>query len=49
MLTRRGMSLAIAGVVMWLAARFLGSPGLEVVAIGLIALPVRRRRVPALG
>jgi len=39
MLTRRGVSLAITGVVMWLTARFLGSPGLEVVAIGLAVLP----------
>jgi hypothetical protein len=26
MLTPRGVSVAVAGVAMWLAARFLGSP-----------------------
>jgi uncharacterized protein (DUF58 family) len=39
MLTPRGISVAIAGVVMWLAARILGSPGLESIAIGLALLP----------
>ena len=39
MLTPRGISVAVAGVAMWLAARFLGSPGLEIVAIGLALLP----------
>jgi uncharacterized protein (DUF58 family) len=39
MLTPRGITVAVAGIVMWLVARFLGSPGLEVVAIGLAALP----------
>ncbi|MEP6757573.1 MAG: DUF58 domain-containing protein [Actinomycetota bacterium] len=38
-LTPRGISVAVAGVLMWLTARFLGSPGLEVIAIGLLALP----------
>jgi len=40
MLTSRGISVAVAGVLMWLAARFLGSPGLEVIAIGLAFLPL---------
>jgi uncharacterized protein (DUF58 family) len=39
MLTPRGITVAVAGIVMWVCARFLGSPGLEVVAIGLGALP----------
>jgi uncharacterized protein (DUF58 family) len=39
MLTPRGVSVAMAGVAMWVAARILGSPGLEVIAIGLVTLP----------
>ena len=39
MLTPRGISVAAAGVAMWLAARILGSPGLEIVGIGLALLP----------
>jgi len=39
MLTPRGITVAVAGIVMWVCARFLGSSGLEVVAIGLAALP----------
>jgi uncharacterized protein (DUF58 family) len=39
MLTPRGVSVAVAGVVMWLTARFLGSPGLESIGIGLLLLP----------
>lgn len=39
MLSPRGISVALAGVAMWLAARFLGSPGLEIIAIGLALLP----------
>ena len=39
MLTPRGISVAVAGVGMWLAARFLGSAGLESIAIGLALLP----------
>jgi uncharacterized protein (DUF58 family) len=39
MLTPRGITVAVAGIVMWVCARFLGSPGLEVVAIGLATLP----------
>jgi uncharacterized protein (DUF58 family) len=38
-LTPRGVSVAVAGVAMWLTARFLGSPGLETVGVGLLALP----------
>jgi len=39
MLTPRGIAVAIAGVGMWFAARFLGSPGLEVIGVGLALLP----------
>jgi uncharacterized protein (DUF58 family) len=39
MFTRRGITVSLAGVGMWFAARLLGSPGLEVVGIGLAALP----------
>lgn len=40
MLTPRGVSVTIAGAGMWVAARVFGSPGLEVVGIGMAALPV---------
>jgi uncharacterized protein (DUF58 family) len=40
MLTRRGATVLGAGVAMWMAARLVGSPGLEVVGIGLAALPL---------
>ena len=39
MLTPRGVAVALAGVGMWVAARILGSPGLETVALGLLLLP----------
>jgi uncharacterized protein (DUF58 family) len=39
MLTARGVAVFLAGLAMWIAARTLGSPGLEVIAIGLVALP----------
>src|SRR6185312_3645945 len=39
MLTPRGIAVALAGVGMWVAARILGSPGLETVAVGLLLLP----------
>ncbi len=39
MLTGRGVAVVVAGGLMWLAARILGSPGLEVVGIGLAVLP----------
>jgi uncharacterized protein (DUF58 family) len=35
----RGLAVLFAGLSMWLAARIIGSPGLEVVALGLAALP----------
>ena len=35
----RGVAVLFAGLSMWLAARIIGSPGLEVVALGLAALP----------
>ena len=39
MLATRGVTVALAGLAMWFAARLLGSPGLEVVAIGIAILP----------
>jgi uncharacterized protein (DUF58 family) len=35
----RGVAVLFTGLAMWLAARIIGSPGLEVVALGLAALP----------
>ena len=35
----RGVAVLFTGLAMWLAARIIGSPGLEVVAVGLAALP----------
>jgi uncharacterized protein (DUF58 family) len=35
----RGVAVLFTGLTMWLAARIIGSPGLEVVAVGLAALP----------
>lgn len=40
MLAGRGIAVFSGGLAIWLAARLVGSPGLEVVAIGLIALPL---------
>jgi len=40
MLAGRGVTVFVTGLAMWLAARVLGSPGLEVVAIGMFLLPV---------
>jgi uncharacterized protein (DUF58 family) len=40
MLAGRGVTVFVTGIAMWLAARLLGSPGLEVVAIGIAALPL---------
>ena len=34
-----GVAVLFAGLAMWLVARIIGSPGLEVVALGLAALP----------
>lgn len=39
MLTTRGVAVFLAGLAMWAAARLIGSPGLEVAALGLGALP----------
>lgn len=36
----RGAAVWFAGVAMWLTARIVGSPGLEVVGIGLVSLPI---------
>ena len=35
----RGVAVLFAGLAMWLVARIIGSPGLEVIALGLAALP----------
>jgi uncharacterized protein (DUF58 family) len=35
----RGVALLFAGLAMWLVARLIGSPGLEVIALGLATLP----------
>ena len=40
MLTRRGATVLGAGVAMWMMSRLVGSPGLEVVGIGLAVLPL---------
>jgi uncharacterized protein (DUF58 family) len=39
MLGPRGISVSLAGLAMWFTARVIGSPGLEVVSIGLASLP----------
>ena len=39
MLSSRGVAVFGTGLAMWLTARILGSPGLEVVGIGLGILP----------
>jgi uncharacterized protein (DUF58 family) len=38
-MTRRGVTVIVSGLVMWMVARLIGSPGLEVVGIGLGVLP----------
>jgi len=40
MLAGRGVVVAVAGLAMWLVARLIGSPGLEVIGLGLAALPL---------
>jgi uncharacterized protein (DUF58 family) len=40
MLAGRGVVVAVAGIAMWLAARLIGSPGLEVIGLGLAVLPL---------
>ena len=35
----RGIAVLGAGIALWLAARIIGSPGMEVVGIGLAVLP----------
>jgi uncharacterized protein (DUF58 family) len=35
----RGVGVVGAGLAMWVCARIVGSPGLEVIAVGLIVLP----------
>jgi uncharacterized protein (DUF58 family) len=36
----RGAAVLFAGFAMWLTARIVGSPGLEVIGIGLVSLPI---------
>jgi len=40
MLTRRGVTVSVAGLAMWFVARLIGSSGLEIVGIGLGVLPL---------
>jgi uncharacterized protein (DUF58 family) len=40
MLAGRGVAVFATGLAMWVAARLLGSPGLEVVGIGIAVLPL---------
>jgi uncharacterized protein (DUF58 family) len=40
MLAGRGVLVSLAGLAMWLVARLIGSPGLEVIGLGLAALPL---------
>lgn len=40
MITRRGVTVILAGLAMWMVARLIGSPGLEAVGIGLGVLPL---------
>ena len=35
----RGVGVVGAGLAMWVGARIVGSPGLEVIAVGLAVLP----------
>ena len=49
MLAGRGVAVLATGIAMWLAARLLGSPGLEVVAIGITALPFLAARAAKRG
>ena len=37
--TGRGVAVFLAGLGLWVAARLVGSPGMEVVAVGVAALP----------
>ena len=49
MLAGRGVAVLGTGLLMWLAARLIGSPGLEVVAIGIAALPFLAAGAPRRG
>lgn len=40
MLAGRGVAVLSTGLAMWVAARVIGSPGLEVVAVGIAVLPL---------
>lgn len=39
MLTGRGVTVFVSGLVMWVSARIVGSSGMEVVGVGLASLP----------
>jgi uncharacterized protein (DUF58 family) len=49
MFTPRGVTVAAGGLAMWVVARVIGSPGLEVVGLGLAALPLLALVVSARG
>jgi uncharacterized protein (DUF58 family) len=49
MFTTRGLTVIVGGLAMWVVARVIGSPGLEVVGLGLAALPVLALVVSARG
>ncbi|MFI5053781.1 MAG: DUF58 domain-containing protein, partial [Acidimicrobiia bacterium] len=36
----RGVAAVLAGLAMWLVARIIGSPGLEVIGVGIASLPL---------
>ena len=40
MFTSRGVTVLAGGLAMWTVARIIGSPGLEVIGLGLAALPI---------
>jgi uncharacterized protein (DUF58 family) len=40
MFTARGVTVLCAGLAMWVVARIIGSPGLEVVGVGILTLPL---------
>jgi uncharacterized protein (DUF58 family) len=39
MFTTRGVAVFVAGLTLWVASRIVGSPGMEVVGIGLVSIP----------
>lgn len=49
MFTTRGITVIGGGLAMWVAARIVGSPGLEVIGLGLAVLPLLALVVSARG